>query len=122
MSGTYSKKASNGKKEDTKFSVVIPRTETELDSLISLLDENGTKINVVNDAERNQLLNFIVSLLPYLILFGGMFFFLKMMSNTAGGNNKAFEFGNSRAKLEKNSKTHFSDVAGMDEEKEKLEN
>ena len=82
--------------------------------------ENGTKINVVNDAERNQLLNFIVSLLPYLILFGGMFFFLKMMSNTAGGNNKAFEFGNSRAKLEKNSKTHFSDVAGMDEEKEEV--
>ena len=120
VSGTYSKKASNGKKEDTKFSVVIPRTETELDSLISLLDENGTKINVVNDAERNQLLNFIVSLLPYLILFGGMFFFLKMMSNTAGGNNKAFEFGNSRAKLEKNSKTHFSDVAGMDEEKEEV--
>ena len=112
VSGTYSKKASNGKKEDTKFSVVIPRTETELDSLISLLDENGTKINVVNDAERNQLLNFIVSLLPYLILFGGMFFFLKMMSNTAGGNNKA--------KLEKNSKTHFSDVAGMDEEKEEV--
>ena len=77
----------DGKKEDTKFSVVIPRTETELDSLISLLDENGTKINVVNDAERNQLLNFIVSLLPYLILFGGMFFFLKMMSNTAGGKH-----------------------------------
>ena len=70
--------------------------------------------------KRNQLLNFIVSLLPYLILFGGMFFFLKMMSNTAGGNNKAFEFGNSRAKLEKNSKTHFSDVAGMDEEKEEV--
>ena len=43
-----------------------------------------------------------------------------MMSNTAGGNNKAFEFGNSRAKLEKNSKTHFSDVAGMDEEKEEV--
>ena len=76
------------------------------------------KINVVNDAERNQLLNFIVSLLPYLILFGGMFFFLKMMSNTAGGNNKAFEFGNSRAKLEKKILKHiFSDVAGMDEEK-----
>ena len=45
---------------------------------------------------------------------------MKMMSNTAGGNNKAFEFGNSRAKLEKNSKTHFSDVAGMDEEKEEV--
>ena len=119
VNGTYTQTV-KGKEETTKFSVVIPRTETELDSLISLLDENGTKINVVNDAERNQLLNFIVSLLPYLILFGGMFFFLKMMSNTAGGNNKAFEFGNSRAKLEKNSKTHFSDVAGMDEEKEEV--
>ena len=120
VSGTYSKKASNGKKEDVKFSVVIPRTETELDSLISLLDENGTKINVINDAERNQFLNIILNLLPYVILFGGMFFLLRMMSNTAGGNNKAFEFGNSRAKLEKNSKTHFSDVAGMDEEKEEV--
>ena len=116
------KKASNGKKEDTKFSVVIPRTETELDSLISLLDENGTKINVVNDAERNQLLNFIVSLLPYLILFGGMFFFLKMMSNTAGGNNKAFELVIQELKLVKKILKHiFSDVAGMDEEKKKLE-
>ena len=120
VSGTYSKKASNGKKEDTKFSVVIPRTETELDSLISLLDENGTKINVVNDAERNQLLNFIVSLLPYLILFGGMFFFLKMMSNTAGGNNKAFEFAKSKARVESNVKVRFKDVAGCEEEKEEV--
>ena len=37
-----------------------------------------------------------------------------------GGNAKAFEFGNSRAKLEKNQTTRFSDVAGADEEKEEL--
>ena len=120
VSGTYSKKASNGKKEDTKFSVVIPRTETELDSLVSLLDENGTQITVVNEAQRNQFLNIILGILPYVLLIAGMFFLFRMMSNTAGGNNKAFEFGNSRAKLEKNSKTHFSDVAGMDEEKEEV--
>ena len=42
------------------------------------------------------------------------------MNSMGGGNNKAFEFGNSRARLEKNQKTRFSDVAGADEEKEEL--
>ena len=119
VNGTYTKTV-KGKEETTKFSVVIPRTETELDSLVSLLDENGTQITVVNEAQRNQFLNIILGILPYVLLIAGMFFLFRMMSNTAGGNNKAFEFGNSRAKLEKNSKTHFRDVAGMDEEKEEV--
>ena len=119
VNGTYTQTV-KGKEETTKFSVVIPRTETELDSLISLLDENGTQITVVDEAQRNQFLNIILGILPYVLLIAGMFFLFRMMSNTAGGNNKAFEFGNSRAKLEKNSKTHFSDVAGMDEEKEEV--
>ena len=119
VNGTYTKTV-KGKEETTKFSVVIPRTETELDSLVSLLDENGTQITVVDEAQRNQFLNIILGILPYVLLIAGMFFLFRMMSNTAGGNNKAFEFGNSRAKLEKNSKTHFSDVAGMDEEKEEV--
>ena len=68
VSGTYSKKASNGKKEDTKFSVVIPRTETELDSLISLLDENGTKINVVNDADKKSIIELHCKLITILDL------------------------------------------------------
>ncbi|PST39911.1 cell division protein FtsH [Faecalibacillus faecis] len=119
VNGTYTQTV-KGKEETTKFSVVIPRTETELDSLVSLLDENGTQITVVNEAQRNQFLNIILGILPYVLLIAGMFFLFRMMSNTAGGNNKAFEFGNSRAKLEKNSKTHFSDVAGMDEEKEEV--
>ena len=119
VNGTYTQTV-KGKEETTKFSVVIPRTETELDSLVSLLDENGTQITVVNEAQRNQFINIILGILPYVLLIAGMFFLFRMMSNTAGGNNKAFEFGNSRAKLEKNSKTHFSDVAGMDEEKEEV--
>ena len=119
VNGTYTQTV-KGKEETTKFSVVIPRTETELDSLVSLLDENGTQITVVDEAQRNQFLNIILGILPYVLLIAGMFFLFRMMSNTAGGNNKAIEFGNSRAKLEKNSKTHFSDVAGMDEEKEEV--
>jgi cell division protease FtsH len=49
-----------------------------------------------------------------------MYFIFRNFSGAAGGNAKAFEFGNSRAKLEKNEKTRFTDVAGADEEKEEL--
>lgn len=117
VEGTYTEKE---KQKETKFTVVIPKTETELDSLIELLDENGTKVTIVDENDRGLFLDIILTLLPYVLLIGAMFFFVRMMSNTAGGNNKAFEFGNSRAKLEKNSKTRFSDVAGMDEEKEEV--
>ena len=38
----------------------------------------------------------------------------------AGGNNKAFEFSKSRAKIESSIKVRFKDVAGCDEEKEEV--
>lgn len=117
VNGKYKK---SGSKEETSFSVVIPKTETELDSLVGLLDENKAEVVIVDANERGLFLDIILSILPYVLLIGAMFFLVRMMSNTAGGNNKAFEFGNSRAKLEKNSKTKFSDVAGMDEEKEEV--
>lgn len=117
VNGKYKK---GNDKEETNFSVVIPKTETELDSLIGLLDDSKTEVTIVDANERGLFLDVILAILPYVLLIGAMFFFVRMMSNTAGGNNKAFEFGNSRAKLEKNSKTKFSDVAGMDEEKEEV--
>ena len=67
VNGTYTQTV-KGKEETTKFSVVIPRTETELDSLVSLLDENGTQITVVNEAQRNQFINIILGILPYVLL------------------------------------------------------
>ena len=45
---------------------------------------------------------------------------MRSIGGGGGANAKAFDFGNSRAKLEKDSKTRFTDVAGADEEKEEL--
>ena len=87
VEGAYTKK---GNEKETKFTVVIPKTETELDSLIELLDENGTKVTIVDENDRGLFLDIILTLLPYVLLIGAMFFFVRMMSNTAGGNNKAF--------------------------------
>ncbi len=118
VKGVYTK-TEDGKEEEVTFTTTIPKTDAELNNLVSLLDEEGISTTIVNAAEQNVFTDVLIGILPYVFLFGGMFFLLKMMSN-GGGNSKAFEFGNSRAKLEKNQNTRFKDVAGMDEEKEEL--
>lgn len=118
VSGTYTKNK-DGKKEDVKFTTKIPRTDLEMDSLVNLLQQKEIPTKVVDLNERNQFVDILVTMLPYVLLLGGMFLVFRMVSNQ-GGNAKAFDFGNSRAKLQKNEKTKFTDVAGADEEKEEL--
>lgn len=65
----------------------------------------------------NYFLNFILALLPYVIIIGLMLFLFK---NMGGSNNKAFDFAKSRARLNRKKTTTFDDVAGADEEKEEL--
>ncbi len=90
-----------------------------MQSLTGLLNEKGIETTIVDANDRGMFMRIIANILPYVLLLGGMFFIFRMMSQ-GGGNAKAFDFGNSRAKLEKNQKTRFSDVAGADEEKEEL--
>ncbi len=55
-----------------------------------------------------------------LIIGGFIFMFYFMMKNGTNANKQAFDFGKSRARISKNQKTTFKDVAGADEEKEEL--
>lgn len=118
INGVYTKKE-DGKDKEVKFSTTIPKTDLEMDSLVGLLQEKNINTTVVDANDRGVFMEVLLTLLPYVLLLGGMFFLVRMMSN-GGGNAKAFDFGNSRAKLEKNQKTKFIDVAGADEEKEEL--
>ena len=59
---------------------------------------------------------------PTIIMLGGsilicIFLFMRLSSSVAGSNNKALDFNRSRARRMTNSKVHFDDVAGADEEK-----
>lgn len=117
VEGSYKK---NSKGDKVNFTTIVPKTDKELDSLTQVLEDKNVKINVTDSESDNMIWNILGSILPYVILFGGMFWVFKNFNGAAGGNNKAFEFGNSRAKLERNSKTRFTDVAGADEEKEEL--
>ena len=117
VEGSYKK---NSKGDKVNFTTIVPKTDKELDSLTQVLEDKNVKIKVTDSENDNMIWNILGSILPYVILFGGMFWVFKNFNGAAGGNNKAFEFGNSRAKLERNSKTRFTDVAGADEEKEEL--
>jgi cell division protease FtsH len=118
VNGTYSQIV-DGDLQNVDFTTKIPRTDLEIDSLIQLLNQKGIETEFIDINERNQFADILLTLLPYVILLGGMFLVFRMVSSQ-GGNAKAFDFGNSRAKLQKNEKTKFADVAGADEEKEEL--
>lgn len=72
--------------------------------------------------------SWILTLLPYLIIFAAMFIFFMIMTNQAaansGGGNKMMNFGKSRAKMmvdDPANRVTFANVAGLQEEKEELE-
>lgn len=70
--------------------------------------------------------NWLSSLLPLLLTFAAMFILFMMLNNQnagAGGSSKMMNFGKSRAKMstDENKKVTFDNVAGLQEEKEELE-
>ena len=67
---------------------------------------------------------FSTTLVPVLLMLGGILFLFFMMNRQGGGANaKAMSFGKSRARLSTDSdkKITFAQVAGLQEEKEELE-
>ncbi len=67
---------------------------------------------------------FATTILPALLMVGGILIIFFLMNRQGGGANaKAMSFGKSRAKLstDKDKKVTFSEVAGLKEEKEELE-
>jgi len=61
--------------------------------------------------------NVLFILFPIILIIIFIGFFMR----SSGGNNKAFDFGKSKAKLNKGKTTTFKHVAGVDEEKQELE-
>ena len=98
------------------FTASVPRSEAEVDELMKSLEE--AEVQIIDMEESNLFLDTLLSLIPF-VIFGGMAFFLISKMN-GGGNNKAFEFSKSRARLEGNIKVRFDDVAGCDEEKQEM--
>ena len=91
------------------------------DSYIMPQVDSG-KLKLESDEPKKE--SIWLSLLPTLIMIGIMVVFFILIMNQSGGGGKAMSFGKSRAKLQKDGdlkKITFKDVAGLEEEKEELE-
>ena len=91
------------------------------DSYIMPQVDSG-KLKLESDEPKKE--SIWLSLLPTLIMIGIMVVFFILIMNQSGGGGKAMSFGKSRANLQKDGdlkKITFKDVAGLEEEKEELE-
>ena len=100
------------------FSTYAPRDP----NLIQTLNANKVAINAKPEQSgMHPLLSIFVSWFPMLLLIGVWIFFMRQMQSGKGGG--ALGFGRSKAKLlnENKQRVTFSDVAGIDEAKQELE-
>ena len=101
------------------YSLNVPNTELQTNTIIDLVNAKSDEVTIIDAYETNTFWDLVSSILPLLIF--GFFIFFMLSRMNGGGNNKAFEFGRSKAKLEGGIKVRFDDVAGCDEEKEEMQ-
>ena len=89
-------------------------------SLINILRGKGVDIRAEAPQNEGAFSSFLLSWFPILLMLGVWIFFMRQMQ---AGSGKAMGFGKSKAKLltERHGRVMFSDVAGVDEAKEDLQ-
>ena len=100
------------------FKVNAPLSESVQEELSAYYKNSEFKWKVKTNPENNSILIILINVVP-LLLFGAIAFFL--FTRLSGANKGSMDFGKSRAKLvDEQGKTKFTDVAGLDEEKEEV--
>ena len=109
------------KNDETKV-VYVTDVNKVIDDVEQIKQENNITVNIrIPDVHRDSI--FLTSILPMLLLGAVVVVVLMMMNaNAGGGGGKMANFGKSRARMVVEIKNmDFSKVAGLDEEKEELE-
>ena len=112
-------KIKNGKGEKQ---VDIPNVESFMNSVSKYLEEGTVELSQKTESVLITILNLLAPIGILIIFF--VFMFLLMGSSQGGAGNKTMSFGKSRARMmgtAEKTRVTFEDVAGVDEEKEELE-
>ena len=121
------KKDSSGKQPDP-ITYKVPSIELFVNDVKRGLQELREKnIIIGEDYEPKQDNSLLASLLPTIIMIGGLvllyYFMFKRVNGVMGESNRQLNFGKAKIKNvnDEKRKTTFADVAGADEEKEELQ-
>ncbi len=105
-----------------KFTLLYPREALDSEFIKSLVhDLDGATVEFTR---RNQFFLLLFSLLPYMIIFGIIYFFIfRQLRNAGGGGGMLGNFGRSRHRVTPKEHTNvtFADVAGIDEAREEVD-
>ena len=105
-------------KDNETFYLKVPLTDESITTIYKAAEENDFSLTTLSDPSSSTLMQFLLNVVPMLILIGFAFYFLMKQM---GGANKSMDFGRSRARLDTgNKKVTFNDVAGLTEEKEEV--
>ena len=104
-----------GSKES--FKVNAPLSDAVVNKVMEYVESDGITLITGENPENNNILAVILNVVPTFMLIGAM---LWLFSKLGKSNNNSMDFGRSKAKLSEEAKAHFSDVAGLTEEKEEV--
>ena len=104
-----------GSKES--FKVNAPLSDAVVNKVMEYVESDGITLITGENPENNNVLAVILNVVPTIMLIGAM---LWLFSKLGKSNNNSMDFGRSKAKLSEEAKAHFSDVAGLTEEKEEV--
>ncbi len=105
-------------KNKESFFFRAPLAEEFVSKILNGQEKYNYTVNTVADPSSSTLLQFVLNVLPLIIIVGFGFFFVTRQMNNA---NKSMDFGKSRARLNEDArKVNFDKVAGLTEEKEEV--
>ena len=107
-------------RDEVKFTTYAPSTVVE--SLMENNYKNDVKVDFTQPSNNSIWISFIPTLM-IMVLFFVFFYMMSQQSQGGGGGRGVMNFGKSRAKMMSPDakKVTFNDVAGVDEEKQELE-
>ncbi len=92
---------------------------SDVNDICEYLKEQKAEFRMNDIPEENWLMT---TVFPVMVMLAGVLLLFYLMNRQNGANSKAMNFGKNRAKLHTgNKKVTFADVAGLQEEKEELE-
>jgi cell division protease FtsH len=113
-----------GTLKDSTIYITYLATEADYDYVTTIIRTLNNDADAANDVQSSYVpaatYNLLNIIFPIVLVAGIVIMLVFMTKGSNNSNKQAFDFGKSRARLSKNQKTTFDDVAGADEEKAEL--